>query len=148
TGVQTCGLPIWGFAPMIKAKPAKTAAKSAAEALKSAAVTAKERAVPGARPQKAMKIRAFQIGLLGGLGVLLAVLIGSIVSQLSTVLVYTGLALFLSLGLDPLVSLIERKLPRAASIAVVVVGAILAFGGILFAIVPILIEQTTNLIAK
>nr|WP_166404644.1 AI-2E family transporter [Labedella endophytica] len=93
-----------------------------------------------------VRINAFKMGLLGGLGVLLAVVIGGIVTQLSTVLVYVGLALFLALGLDPLVSLIERKLPRPAAIAIVVLGAILAVAGILFAIIPVLVKQTTNLI--
>jgi predicted PurR-regulated permease PerM len=62
------------------------------------------------------------------------------------VLVYVGLALFLALGLDPLVSLIEKKLPRPAAIAIVVLGALLAVAGILFAIIPILVKQTANLI--
>jgi predicted PurR-regulated permease PerM len=100
----------------------------------------------GYGPMPIVRINAFRMGLLGGLGVLLALLVGGIVTQLSTVLVYIGLALFLALGLDPLVSLIERKLPRAAAIAIVVLGAILAVAGILFAIIPILVKQTTNLI--
>ncbi len=111
------------------------------------AVTPAKRPVPKVAPEHAMKIRAFQIGLTGGLGVLLAMLLGGVITQLSTVIVYIGLALFLSLGLDPLVTLIERKLPRAAAIAVVVVSAIVVFAGILLAIVPILVEQTANLIA-
>lgn len=100
----------------------------------------------GYGPMPIVRINAFKMGLLGGLGVLLAVVIGGIVTQLSTVLVYVGLALFLALGLDPLVSLIERKLPRPAAIAIVVLGAILAVAGILFAIIPLLVRQTTNLV--
>lgn len=91
-------------------------------------------------------VRPFQFGLVGALGVMVALLIGSVLGQLSTVLVYIGLALFLSLGLDPIVSLIERKLPRPAAIAIVVGGVILAFAGIVLAIVPVLVEQATNLI--
>jgi predicted PurR-regulated permease PerM len=100
----------------------------------------------GYGPLPPVRINAFRMGLLGGLGVLAALLVGSIVTQLSTVLVYVGLALFLALGLDPLVSLIERKLPRPAAIAIVVLGALLAVAGILFAIVPILVKQTANLV--
>jgi predicted PurR-regulated permease PerM len=100
----------------------------------------------GYPPMPIVRINAFRMGLLGGLGVLLALLIGGIVAQLSTVLVYIGLALFLALGLDPLVSLIERKLPRAVAILIVVLGALIAFAGILFAIIPILVQQTANLI--
>jgi predicted PurR-regulated permease PerM len=100
----------------------------------------------GYGPMPIVRINAFRMGLLGGLGVLLALVIGSIVTQLGTVLVYVGLALFLALGLDPLVSLIEKKLPRPAAIAIVVLGALLAVAGILFAIIPILVKQTANLI--
>lgn len=88
----------------------------------------------------------FQLGLVGGIGVLVALLLGSIVSQLSTVLVYVGLALFLALGLDPLVSFLEKKLPRGAAIATVVIGAILVFAGVVLAIVPVLVHQTANLV--
>ncbi|MGX1933714.1 AI-2E family transporter [Microbacterium resistens] len=94
----------------------------------------------------ARRIEPFTFGLVGALGVLVALLIGTIVGQLSTVLVYIGLALFLALGLDPIVAWIERKLPRGAAVAIVVVVVILAFAGIVLAIVPILVQQISNLI--
>lgn len=102
----------------------------------------------GYGPMPIVRINAFRMGLLGGLGVLLALVIGSVITQLSTVLVYVGLALFLALGLDPLVSLIEKKLPRPAAIAIVVLGALLAVAGILFAIIPVLVQQTSNLVKE
>jgi predicted PurR-regulated permease PerM len=88
----------------------------------------------------------FKLGLLGALGVLVALLIGGIVDQLATVLVYIGVALFLSLGLDPIVSFIERKLPRPAAVTIVVAAVLLAFAGVILAVVPLLVEQITNLI--
>ncbi|MDA4890857.1 AI-2E family transporter [Streptomyces sp. MS2A] len=94
----------------------------------------------------ARRIEPFTFGLVGALGVLVALLIGTIVGQLSTVLVYIGLALFLALGLDPIVAWIEKKLPRGAAVAIVVVVVILAFAGIVLAIVPILVQQISNLI--
>ena len=106
-------------------------------------------AQPGGRTSHsavAQRFNPFTIGLVGTLGVLLALLIGSVIGQLSTVLVYIGLALFLSLGLDPLVSLLERKMPRPGAIAIVVGGVVLAFAGIVLAIVPVLVEQATKLI--
>ena len=92
------------------------------------------------------RVNPFTFGLLGALGVLVALAIGSMVGQLATVLVYVGVALFLSLGLDPIVSFIEKKLPRAAAVTIVVVVVILAFAGIVLAIVPILIEQVRKLV--
>lgn len=92
------------------------------------------------------RINPFTFGLLGGLGVLISLLIGSIAGHLSTVLVYIGVALFLSLGLDPIVTFIERKLPRAAAVAIVVLGVVAAFAGIVLAIVPVLVTQVSRLI--
>ncbi|KQZ25605.1 hypothetical protein ASD43_12170 [Microbacterium sp. Root553] len=85
-------------------------------------------------------------GLLGALGVLVALMLGGIVNQLATVLVYIGVAIFLALGLDPIVAFIERKLPRPAAVAIVVSVVVLAFAGIILAIVPIVVDQITNLI--
>ncbi|WP_338032816.1 AI-2E family transporter [Curtobacterium oceanosedimentum] len=93
-----------------------------------------------------VRVNAFRIGFMGALGVLIALLAGVIVQQLSTVLVYIGVALFLSLGIDPLVSFLERFIPRWAAITIVVVGVLSAFAGVVFAVVPILIQQATNLV--
>ncbi|MBS1697394.1 MAG: AI-2E family transporter [Actinobacteria bacterium] len=93
-----------------------------------------------------VRIEPFTFGLVGALGVLVALLIGVIVGQLSTVLVYIGIALFLALGLDPIVRLIERRLPRGGAVAIVVVAVVLAFAGILLAIVPIVVEQIAHLV--
>lgn len=91
-------------------------------------------------------INAFRIGLVGGLGVLTALLIGGVISQLSTVLIYIGVALFLALGLDPLVTWLEKRIPRALAILLVVVAVLGVFAGLLFAVIPVLINQGTNLI--
>jgi len=94
----------------------------------------------------AARANPFMFGLLGALGVLVALAIGGIVDQLATVLVYIGVALFLALGLDPIVTFIEKKLPRPAAVTIVVAVVILAFAGIILAIVPVLVEQISNLI--
>ncbi|MBF4605543.1 MULTISPECIES: AI-2E family transporter [Curtobacterium] len=93
-----------------------------------------------------VRVNAFRIGFMGAIGVLVALLAGTIIGELSTVLVYIGVALFLALGIDPLVSFLERLIPRWAAITVVVVGVLGAFAGVVFAVVPILVEQATNLI--
>ena len=89
---------------------------------------------------------AFRIGLLGGLGVLTAVLIGMAVTTLASVITYVGFALFLALGLDPIVRYLEsRKFPRWLAIVTVLTAVIGVFAGFVFAIVPVVIEQMTNL---
>ena len=94
-----------------------------------------------------VKIRAFRIGFVGALGVLLAVLLGSIVGQLGTVILYVALALFLALGLDPVVSWLQsRGMPRWVAILVVFIAVIGVFVGLIATIVPIVIEQTTIIV--
>lgn len=99
-----------------------------------------------ARPLLSERIHPFSFGLVGTLGVLIALLIGSIVGQLATVLIYIGIALFLALGLDPIVRWLERKLPRPAAVTVVVVTVVLLFAGILIAIIPIIVDQVASLV--
>lgn len=95
-----------------------------------------------------MKIQnAFRLGLFGGLGVLIAVLIGGAFASLATILTYIGAAIFIALGLDPLVTWLEsRKWPRWAAILTVLVGVLGLFVGLVFAIIPVVIEQSTKLI--
>jgi len=89
-------------------------------------------------------IRSFRIGLFGGLGVLVALVLGGLVVELSTVLTYVFVALFFSLGLDPLVSWLERKrIPRALAITIVFAVVVLGFAGLLLYIIPILVAQLT-----
>ncbi|MFZ4893757.1 AI-2E family transporter [Plantibacter sp. Mn2098] len=128
-----------GRASARAAKPAsKSAQTTASNALGSVS------GLPAFGPS--LHVNSFRIGLVGGLGVLVALLIGSVVAQLSTTLVYVGVALFLALGLDPLVAWLEKKLPRGAAVAIIVLAVILAFAGIIFAIVPLLVTQITNLV--
>lgn len=95
-----------------------------------------------------MKIQnAFRLGLFGGLGVLAAVLIGGAIASLATILTYIGAALFLALGLDPLVSWLEKRgWPRWSAILTVLTGVVGLVTGLVFAIVPVIVEQSTRLI--
>jgi len=89
----------------------------------------------------------YRIGLLGGLGVLTALLIGGALTSLSTILTYIGVALFLALGLDPLVTFLEKhKVKRPVAILIVLVGVIGIFVGLVFAIIPVIVEQVTNVV--
>jgi predicted PurR-regulated permease PerM len=89
----------------------------------------------------------FRLGLLAGLGVLVALGIGTMVGQLATIITYVGAAIFLALGLDPIVSFLERrKLPRWAALLVTVVVALGAFVGIFYLIVPTIVAQASKLV--
>lgn len=97
-----------------------------------------------------MKIQnAFRLGLFGGLGVIVALTIGAAVGSLATILTYVGAALFIALGLDPLVSFLERhKWKRALAILTVLAGVLGAFTGLVFAIIPVVTDQITTLITQ
>lgn len=101
---------------------------------------------PGTNSSRLNRIEPFTFGLVGALGVLVALLIGAIVGQLATVLIYIGVALFLALGLDPIVVFLEKRVPRAAAVSVVVAGVLIIFAGILLAIVPVMVRQIANLV--
>ncbi|KRB38035.1 AI-2E family transporter [Microbacterium sp. Root180] len=90
----------------------------------------------------------FRVAFVATLGVGLGlVLIGSI-QTLSTILLYVGTALFLSLGLDPIVAWLERrKLPRWAAVLITILGVLAAFAGIILMIIPIIVGQISQLVA-
>ena len=95
-----------------------------------------------------MKIQnPFRLGLFAGLGVLTALLIGGALTNLATILTYIGAALFLALGLDPLVTFLEkRKVKRPVAILIALVGVIGIFTGLVFALIPVIVEQVTNVV--
>jgi predicted PurR-regulated permease PerM len=65
---------------------------------------------------------AFRTGLAGGLGVLVALAIGGAVTHLATILTYVGAAVFLALGLDPMVTMLQRlRMPRWLAMIIVLV---------------------------
>jgi predicted PurR-regulated permease PerM len=93
-----------------------------------------------------MKIaNAFQLGLFGGIGVLTAILLGGAVATLANVITYIFAAIFLALGLDPLVRTLEKlKLPRPLAV-LTVIAALLSFIALLFwTLVPTLINEATR----
>lgn len=95
-----------------------------------------------------MKIHnPFLFGLLGGLGVLVAIGIGATIGSLATVLTYIGAALFLALGLDPLVTWLEKhRFPRPLAIVTVLGAVVGVFTGLVFAIIPVITEQVQTAI--
>ncbi|GAB3605828.1 AI-2E family transporter [Conyzicola nivalis] len=94
-----------------------------------------------------MKIQnPFKLGLLAGLGVLVAIVIGGAVQDLATILTYIGAAIFLALGLDPLVTWLEKHgVKRVIAIVITLVGVLGIFAGLVFALIPVISEQVQNI---
>ncbi len=91
-----------------------------------------------------MKIsNAFEVGFLGGLGVLAAITVGQSLDTLASILTYMAAAIFIALGLDPLVRKLEdRGLSRSLSIMIVMLSILAVATGLLIAVIPTAIEET------
>lgn len=89
----------------------------------------------------------FQLGFTVTLGVLVAILFGAMINQLSTIVMYVAAALFVSLGLDPVVRMLERRnIKRPLGIGIVFGGFVLLIGILLAIIIPMIATQVNQLI--
>ncbi|MET0297738.1 MAG: AI-2E family transporter [Microbacterium sp.] len=89
----------------------------------------------------------FRTALVATLGVGLGLMLIGSIQNLQTILLYVGTALFLSLGLDPIVRWIERRgLPRWAAVLITILVVLAAFAGVILMIVPIIVQQVSQLI--
>src|SRR5579875_2319839 len=88
----------------------------------------------------------FWIGMSGAFGVAITFGLVELFIRSKAVLVVVGLALFIAVGLDPVVSWLTRRgWPRWAAVVVVLAGLAAIIGGFLAAAVPPLTAQTTAL---
>jgi predicted PurR-regulated permease PerM len=88
----------------------------------------------------------FYVGFMGATGVLTAYWLLGMLGQLSSVLTLLIVALFLALGLEPVVALLERQgMARGAAVAVVFVGVIALFVAFVSAVAPTLVTQGAEL---
>ena len=99
--------------------------------------------------QKTRLVGGFQIGLTGGLGVIAAVVLGTALGQIATILTYVAIALFIALGLDPMVrGLVKAKFPRPLAVALVVLGFLGAVTFVLSLIIPAAVLEASKLIQR
>jgi predicted PurR-regulated permease PerM len=90
----------------------------------------------------------FYFGFVGAAGALTAYWLLNLLPQLSSVLTLIIVALFLALGLEPVVAWLEgRGLRRGLAVTAVFIGVIALFTGFGWAVVPAAVEQTTQLTA-
>ncbi|WP_225310235.1 AI-2E family transporter [Microbacterium testaceum] len=91
--------------------------------------------------------RPYAAGFFLTLGGLTAILLGIALSNLSTVLVYIAIALFVALALDPLVRfLVRRGLARAWSIVIVFGGLAVILAGALWLLIPPIVRQVEQFV--
>lgn len=100
-------------------------------------------------PVTARLHRPFVVGLVGTLGGLGAILISLVLGSLSTVLIYIGAALFIALGLDPVVRWLSSKgIKRGWGVALVFAAFTVIVGAVLWLVLPIVITQLVQLSEK
>jgi predicted PurR-regulated permease PerM len=91
----------------------------------------------------------FYVGFMAALGVLIAYGLMQMVLQLSQIFTFIVLALFLSLGLEPIVAMLERRrVRRGYAVLIVVVGVAGIFSLIGWLIVPMIVSQATNVVEQ
>ncbi len=89
----------------------------------------------------------FRFGFVATIGVLLALVLGLAVSQLTYALTLIFFALFVSLGLYPVVKRLERmKMSRTGAVLVVLAGFVLIVTALVLLVIPIVVEQTEQLL--
>ena len=98
--------------------------------------------VPERRGVLALIDRPLVIAFIATLGVLGGLVLGSAIASITAILIYIVLALFISLGLDPIVRVLERRgVKRGGGIAIVFGAfAVLALGFFIFVLPPILAQ--------
>lgn len=88
---------------------------------------------------------AYQIGLLGGLGVLTAVMLGNALLSVAGILTSIVTALFLALGLEPLIQVLEKRVKRRGiAISIVGLGLVGLISMVILVILPPLISQASE----
>lgn len=91
--------------------------------------------------------RPLATGFLVTLGVLGALLLGSALGAISSILVYIVLAIFLAVALDPIVRLLERRgVKRGAGIAIVFCGFAVLMAAFLVFVLPPVFAQIGQLV--
>ncbi len=88
----------------------------------------------------------FYLGFVGAAGVLLAWGLVQVIIRLSQVLTLVAVALFLAMGLDPLVRALQRRgLRRRWAVALVFLGVIAVFVAFFAAVAPPVVSQAAEL---
>jgi len=89
----------------------------------------------------------FYLGLMAGLGLLVSYGLVHVLLELTQILTFLLVALFLALGLDPLVTgLVRRGMRRGGAVLVVVLGLLAVVALVGWIVVPTFVDQVTLLI--
>lgn len=120
--------------------------ESAATDVDETAGTREQFGRPG--PQMSMQ-HPLYMGFMGTVGVGLALLVYWIGSNTTQLLLWIVAALFIALGLEPVVGWLEnRRVPRPAGILLAVLVLVMAVGGFFATLIPTIVEQVTQIVVQ
>ncbi|MGO1516365.1 MAG: AI-2E family transporter [Arthrobacter sp.] len=88
-------------------------------------------------------------GFMFSVGVGLALLLYFILTNVGSLLVWIAIALFIALGLDPIVRYLERhRVPRPVGVLAAMLLLAVIFGGAVGILIPTIVKQTTAFVEK
>lgn len=100
-------------------------------------------------PGHLLPARPFPYAFVATLGVGVAMLVLGAVSTLATVLVYVGIALFLTLAIDPIMQrAIARRIPRWVAALTLIVVSVIGLVALITAVIPAVTAQVTSLMTQ
>lgn len=95
------------------------------------------------------RLKPVRTGFGLAIGVAIAILLWLVLASLTQLLMWIAVALFIALGLDPIVRYFEnRGWPRAAGVGVVIVILLGMAGGFLATLIPALVTQISQLVQR
>jgi predicted PurR-regulated permease PerM len=116
------------------------------EALETAAAMAEKTGGLGTPGRPVNRHSPFMIGMTGAFGVAVAYGLVEVASRARSVLIIIGLALFIAVGLDPVVGwLVRHRVPRWAAVLTVIGCALAVVAAFLAAAIPPLTSEATAL---
>ena len=116
------------------------------EALETAADVAEKTGGLGTPGRPVNRRSPFMVGMTGALGVAVAYGLVELFLRARSVLILIGLAMFIAVGLDPIVGwLVRHRMPRWLAVLTVILCGLAVVGGFLAAAIPPLANEATAL---
>lgn len=108
-----------------------------------------ERLKFGGAPARSMRQHPIHFGFMASVGAGLALLAYFMITNVGQLLVWIGAALFIALGLDPIVRWLEnRHVPRPAGITIALLLLASLIAGFFATLIPTIVAQTTQLVER
>jgi predicted PurR-regulated permease PerM len=108
-----------------------------------------ERLKFGGAPPRSMRQHPIHFGFMASVGVGLALLAYFMIMNVGQLLLWIGAALFIALGLDPIVRwLNERGMPRPAGITLSLLALVGLVVGFFATLIPTIVDQTSQIVDR